>query len=93
MTTTAGSGALAVRVRGLRKNYQGKAAAGGVDLDIERGTGRDGGEVSVLGADPASAGRDWRARVGIVPQSDWAGPGCGGCPAASAAGSTSRSAS
>jgi ABC-2 type transport system ATP-binding protein len=29
---------------------------------------KDGGEVSVLGADPARAGRDWRARIGIVPQ-------------------------
>jgi ABC-2 type transport system ATP-binding protein len=30
---------------------------------------RDGGEVSVLGADPARADRSWRARIGIVPQS------------------------
>jgi ABC-2 type transport system ATP-binding protein len=29
---------------------------------------RDGGEVSVLGADPAQAGRDWRGRVGFVLQ-------------------------
>jgi ABC-2 type transport system ATP-binding protein len=29
---------------------------------------RDGGEVSVLGVDPGTAGRDWRARIGIVPQ-------------------------
>ena len=29
---------------------------------------RDGGEVSVLGADPAAAGRAWRGRIGIVPQ-------------------------
>src|SRR6266566_5543562 len=29
---------------------------------------RDGGEVSVLGADPARAGRDWRNRVGLVLQ-------------------------
>jgi ABC-2 type transport system ATP-binding protein len=29
---------------------------------------RDGGEVSVLGADPATAGRAWRARIGIVLQ-------------------------
>jgi ABC-2 type transport system ATP-binding protein len=29
---------------------------------------RTGGEVSVLGSDPAAAGRDWRARVGIVLQ-------------------------
>ena len=33
---------------------------------------RDDGEVSVLGADPAGADRAWRARIGIVPQSDWA---------------------
>lgn len=30
---------------------------------------RDGGEVQVLGADPATAGLDWRARLGIVLQS------------------------
>ncbi|MGP0027841.1 MAG: ABC transporter ATP-binding protein [Streptosporangiaceae bacterium] len=29
---------------------------------------RDGGEVSVLGADPAHAGRDWRNRIGLVLQ-------------------------
>ena len=29
---------------------------------------RDAGEVSVLGTDPSRAGRDWRARIGIVPQ-------------------------
>ncbi len=29
---------------------------------------RDGGEVEVLGADPATAGRDWRGRVGFVLQ-------------------------
>ncbi len=29
---------------------------------------RDGGEVSVLGEDPATAGRPWRSRIGIVPQ-------------------------
>jgi ABC-2 type transport system ATP-binding protein len=31
---------------------------------------RDDGEVRVLGADPARAGRDWRARVGVVSQSE-----------------------
>ncbi|WP_371614983.1 ABC transporter ATP-binding protein [Streptomyces sp. NBC_00454] len=31
---------------------------------------RDGGEVSVLGADPAVAGRAWRSRVGIVWQDE-----------------------
>jgi ABC-2 type transport system ATP-binding protein len=30
---------------------------------------RTGGEVSVLGADPAKAGREWRERIGIVLQS------------------------
>jgi ABC-2 type transport system ATP-binding protein len=30
---------------------------------------RGGGEVSVLGEDPAHAGREWRARIGIVLQS------------------------
>nr|WP_250033121.1 ABC transporter ATP-binding protein [Actinoplanes maris] len=29
---------------------------------------RDGGEVRVLGADPGTAGSDWRARIGIVLQ-------------------------
>jgi ABC-2 type transport system ATP-binding protein len=29
---------------------------------------RDGGEVEVLGADPARAGRAWRSRIGIVLQ-------------------------
>ncbi|MCW2981055.1 MAG: transporter ATP-binding protein, partial [Solirubrobacterales bacterium] len=31
---------------------------------------RTGGEVSVLGEDPASAGRAWRDRIGIVLQSN-----------------------
>ncbi|MFE9635006.1 ABC transporter ATP-binding protein [Streptomyces sp. NPDC006463] len=31
---------------------------------------RDGGEVRVLGADPATAGRAWRSRVGIVWQDE-----------------------
>jgi ABC-2 type transport system ATP-binding protein len=30
---------------------------------------RDGGEVEVLGQDPARAGADWRARIGVVLQS------------------------
>jgi ABC-2 type transport system ATP-binding protein len=30
---------------------------------------RDGGEVEVLGSDPASAGGDWRERIGVVLQS------------------------
>ena len=29
---------------------------------------RDGGEVAVLGQDPAGAGREWRARIGVVLQ-------------------------
>ncbi|WP_405583720.1 ABC transporter ATP-binding protein [Streptomyces sp. NBC_01190] len=32
--------------------------------------GRDGGEVTVLGEDPETAGRDWQARVGIVWQDE-----------------------
>ena len=35
---------------------------------LEGFRGRDGGEVSVLGADPQRAGRAWRARIGIVLQ-------------------------
>ncbi|MFE0177903.1 ABC transporter ATP-binding protein [Streptomyces sp. NPDC059002] len=31
---------------------------------------RDGGDVTVLGADPGAAGRDWRSRVGIVWQDE-----------------------
>jgi ABC-2 type transport system ATP-binding protein len=31
---------------------------------------RDGGEVRVLGADPGRAGRAWRARIGVVSQSE-----------------------
>jgi ABC-2 type transport system ATP-binding protein len=95
MANTIGEPAHAVHVRGLRKQYQGKNAVDGIDLDIERGEvfallgpngagktttveileghrRRDGGEVSVLGVDPAGADRHWRARIGIVPQSDWA---------------------
>jgi ABC-2 type transport system ATP-binding protein len=34
---------------------------------------RDGGEVAVLGEDPARAGRAWRDRVGVVGQSSGAG--------------------
>jgi ABC-2 type transport system ATP-binding protein len=95
MVTTQGSSSgpdLAVRVRGLRKAYGGRAAVDGVDLDIERGEvfallgpngagktttveilegyrQRDGGDVEVLGADPATSGLDLRARIGIVLQS------------------------
>jgi ABC-2 type transport system ATP-binding protein len=34
---------------------------------------RDGGEVRVLGEDPATAGRAWRARIGVVSQGEGAG--------------------
>jgi ABC-2 type transport system ATP-binding protein len=34
---------------------------------------RDGGEVSVLGADPAAAGRGWRARAGWPRSGSWPG--------------------
>ncbi|MGN6380061.1 MAG: ABC transporter ATP-binding protein, partial [Gaiellales bacterium] len=36
---------------------------------------RDGGEVSVLGVDPAVAGADWRDRVGVVLQESQPEPG------------------
>ncbi|HEX9337587.1 MAG TPA: ABC transporter ATP-binding protein [Pseudonocardiaceae bacterium] len=35
---------------------------------LEGHRGRDGGDVRVLDTDPARAGRDWRARIGIVLQ-------------------------
>ena len=35
---------------------------------LEGHRGRDGGDVRVLGVDPARAGREWRARIGIVLQ-------------------------
>jgi ABC-2 type transport system ATP-binding protein len=34
---------------------------------------RDAGEVRVLGEDPATAGRGWRARIGVVSQGEGAG--------------------
>src|SRR3954452_17531698 len=34
---------------------------------------RDGGDVLVLGQDPATAGRSWRARIGVVSQGEGAG--------------------
>src|SRR3978361_1590374 len=34
---------------------------------------RDAGEVLVLGEDPATAGRAWRARIGVVSQGEGAG--------------------
>jgi ABC-2 type transport system ATP-binding protein len=36
---------------------------------LEGYRGRDGGEVAVLGVDPADGGLDWRSRLGIVLQS------------------------
>ncbi len=36
---------------------------------LEAHRDRDGGEVSVLGVDPAKGGREWRAKLGIVLQS------------------------
>jgi ABC-2 type transport system ATP-binding protein len=84
---------LAIRVRGLRKQYgDGPLAVEDVDLDVARGEcfallgpngagktttveilegyrPRTGGDVTVLGVDPAKATRAWRSRVGIVLQS------------------------
>ncbi|MEV6794201.1 ABC transporter ATP-binding protein [Streptomyces sp. NPDC051320] len=85
--------ALAVEVRGLRKQYGEVTAVDGLDLGIHPGEvfgilgpngagksttveilqghrSRDAGEVSVLGADPASGSRTWRSRVGIVWQDE-----------------------
>jgi ABC-2 type transport system ATP-binding protein len=95
MEKTPGESTPAVQVRGLRKQYQGRTAVDGIDLDIKRGEvfallgpngagktttveileghrSRDAGEVTVLGVDPAAGDRAWRARIGIVPQSEWA---------------------
>jgi ABC-2 type transport system ATP-binding protein len=95
MANTPGGNVAAVRVRGLRKQYQGRTAVDGIDLEIERGEvfallgpngagktttveileghrSRDGGQVTVLGTDPAAGDGAWRARIGIVPQSEWA---------------------
>ena len=35
---------------------------------LEGNRRRDAGEIKVLGVDPARAGRRWRARIGVVPQ-------------------------
>jgi ABC-2 type transport system ATP-binding protein len=82
---------VAIRVSGLRKTYQGKAAVDGLDLTVERGEvfsllgpngagksttveilegyrSRDGGDVAVLGDDPAKATAEWKSRIGIVLQ-------------------------
>jgi len=80
-----------IRVRGLRKSYDGVEAVAGIDLEVRAGEvfaflgpngagktttveilegyrHRTAGEVSVLGVDPATAGGDWRARIGVVLQ-------------------------
>ena len=82
---------VAIRVSGLRKTYQGKAAVDGLDLTVDRGEvfsllgpngagksttveilegyrSRDGGDVAVLGHDPAKATAEWKSRIGIVLQ-------------------------
>ena len=82
---------VAIRVSGLRKAYQGRAAVDGLDLTVERGEvfsllgpngagksttveilegyrSRDGGDVAVLGHDPARATAEWKSRIGIVLQ-------------------------
>jgi ABC-2 type transport system ATP-binding protein len=82
---------VAIRVYGLRKAYQGRAAVDGLDLTVDRGEvfsllgpngagksttveilegyrRRDGGDVSVLGHDPARATAEWKSRIGIVLQ-------------------------
>ncbi len=41
---------------------------------LEGYRGRNGGEVSVLGKDPAHAGREWREQIGIVLQSGRSDP-------------------
>jgi ABC-2 type transport system ATP-binding protein len=50
----------------LGPNGAGKTTTVSILTGLRR---RDGGEVDVLGADPATAGRAWRARIGVVPQS------------------------
>ena len=82
---------VAIRVSGLRKTYQRRAAVDGLDLMVERGEvfsllgpngagksttveilegyrSRDGGDVAVLGHDPAQATAEWKSRIGIVLQ-------------------------
>ena len=82
---------VAIRVSGLRKTYQRRAAVDGLDLTVQRGEvfsllgpngagksttveilegyrSRDGGDVAVLGHDPARATAEWKSRIGIVLQ-------------------------
>jgi ABC-2 type transport system ATP-binding protein len=54
----------------LGPNGAGKTTAVEILAGLRR---RDGGEVRVLGVDPAAAGRGWRDRVGVVGQSTGAG--------------------
>ena len=46
----------------------GPNGAGKTTVEILEGYRRpDGGEATVLGADPRRAGPDWRERIGVVP--------------------------
>ncbi|MGY1747001.1 ABC transporter ATP-binding protein [Blastococcus sp. SYSU D00695] len=54
----------------LGPNGAGKTTAVEILEGVRR---RDAGEVTVLGADPATAGRAWRDRVGVVAQTTGAG--------------------
>ncbi|MPQ98586.1 ATP-binding cassette domain-containing protein [Modestobacter sp. I12A-02628] len=55
----------------LGPNGAGKTTA----IEVLEGVrSRDAGEVTVLGEDPATAGRAWRARIGVVSQGEAAGP-------------------
>ena len=93
----------AVRVRGLVKNYAGRAAVDGLDLDVGRGEvfallgperrrqdddDRDPRRASGSGTTATSAcsartrrgpAARWRARIGVVSQSEGAGPGRSPC--------------
>ncbi|OLT26690.1 ABC transporter [Nocardiopsis sp. CNR-923] len=51
----------------LGPNGAGKSTAAGILAGFR---GRDAGEATVLGADPARAGRRWRSRIGIVWQQE-----------------------
>src|SRR5215470_16668110 len=51
----------------LGPNGAGKTTTVGILEGYRR---RDSGEVSVLGTDPSEGGREWRARIGIVLQSN-----------------------
>ncbi|MEV2276136.1 ABC transporter ATP-binding protein [Nocardiopsis sp. NPDC049922] len=51
----------------LGPNGAGKSTTAGILTGFR---GRDAGEVTVLGADPARAGRRWRSRIGVVWQQE-----------------------